>query len=143
MLPLLGVLAPIIGKVIGKAGDVVDQLVEDKDEANRIKAGLITAGQNIDHQEFITEIKSATAIIMAEANSKSWLARNWRPMLMCLFGIIIANNYIVYPYLSLFFTDAPMLEIPPDMWSLLKLGVSGYVVGRSVEEGIKHWKKKD
>jgi len=58
-----------------------------------------------------------------------------------LFGIIIANNYIIYPYLSLFMDDAPMLEIPPDMWGLLKLGLSGYIVGRSGEKMVTAWKK--
>ena len=34
-------------------------------------------------------------------------------------------------------------DIPPDMWDLLKLGVGGYVLGRSVEKGVKVWKKPD
>ena len=85
-------------------------------------------------------IAARSSIIIAEAQSQSWLASNWRPMLMLLFGIIIANNYILYPYLSLFFDAAPKLEIPPDMWDLLKLGVGGYIAGRSVEKGIKEWK---
>ena len=36
----------------------------------------------------------------------------------------------------------PQADIPPDMWDLLKLGVGGYVVGRSVEKGVKVWKDK-
>ena len=87
-------------------------------------------------------IKAKQNIIVAEAQSQSWLASNWRPILMLLFGIIIANNYILYPYLSLFFDAAPKLEIPPDMWDLLKLGVGGYIAGRSVEKGIKEWKSQ-
>jgi predicted MFS family arabinose efflux permease len=55
-------------------------------------------------------------------------------MIMCLFGVIILNNYVIYPYLSLFIEAAPMMEIPTDMWSLLKLGIGGYVVGRTVEK---------
>ena len=34
-----------------------------------------------------------------------------------------------------------MLEIPPDMWGLLKLGLSGYIVGRSGEKMVTAWKK--
>jgi hypothetical protein len=60
---------------------------------------------------------------------------------MLLFGIIIANNYIIYPYLSSFMENAPMLEIPPDMWDLLKIGLGGYVVGRSAEKAVTVWKK--
>ncbi len=54
---------------------------------------------------------------------------------------IIANNYILYPYLALFFEGAPKLEIPPDMWALLKIGLGGYVVGRSVEKAVIGLKK--
>ena len=79
--------------------------------------------------------------VRAEINSESKLAKNWRPMLMLLFGLIIANNYIIYPYLVLFFDKAPKLEIPPDMWQLLKIGVGGYTVGRSFEKiASKKWK---
>lgn len=55
-------------------------------------------------------------------------------MLMCLFGLIIASNYLIVPLLG-----TPMADIPPDMWELLKLGVGGYVIGRSVEKGVKVW----
>jgi len=57
-----------------------------------------------------------------------------------VFVFIIANNYIIYPYLSLFFSKAPILKIPPDMWELLKIGLGGYVVGRSVEKALKFYK---
>jgi hypothetical protein len=29
------------------------------------------------------------------------------------------------------------------MWELLKIGVGGYVVGRSVEKGVKVWRQGD
>ncbi len=60
---------------------------------------------------------------------------------MLTFVAIIANNYILYPYLALFWSDAPVLEIPPDMWGLLKIGLGGYVVGRSGEKIATAWKK--
>ena len=132
------VIAGIAGKVMGGIFDTVDKVVPDKDLAAKLKSALQT--QVLDLLK--TEIEGAVAVITAEINSGHWLAANWRPMLMCLFGIIIANNYIVYPYLSLFFDKAPMLEIPEDMWGLLKIGIGGYVVGRSVEKGVQVWKDK-
>ena len=82
-------------------------------------------------------IESQSKIIQAEANSGSWLAQNWRPITMLIFVVIIANNYIIYPYLSMFTDKATMLQIPDDMWSLLKIGLGGYVIGRSVEQSVK------
>ena len=86
----------------------------------------------------ITELQ--TNVIIAEVQGTG-LKANWRPITMLTFVFIIANNYILYPYVSLFWPDAPMLEIPPDMWSLLKIGLGGYVVGRSVEQTVKILKK--
>ena len=125
MLPLL--IGPLVSGVLG----VIDKAVEDKDQANAIKAKfneLAVTGE-------MKELEAAAKIIVAEAQGDSWLQRNWRPMLMVMFGIIIANNYIIVPI----FNTTPA-EIPPDMWDLLKLGVGGYVVGRSVEKGVKTFK---
>jgi len=60
---------------------------------------------------------------------------------MLTFILIIANNYIVYPYLSLFWGKAPVLDIPSDMWGLLKIGLGGYVVGRSAEKAVKSFRE--
>ena len=74
-------------------------------------------------------------VIVAEAKSESWLARNWRPILMLVFTYIIFHNYVIAPIFS-----APHAEIPPDMWALLKIGVGGYILGRSAEKGVTAWK---
>ena len=80
-------------------------------------------------------------IIIAETKSQSWLARNWRPILMLTIIAIIANNYIIFPYASLFTTKVKMLVLPGHLWSLLKIGVGGYIVGRSAEQVVKTIKK--
>lgn len=123
----------IIGPLVGGLFGLIDKSVEDKDQATRIKANLqemVLTGQ-------MKEIEAAASIIQAEAQGESWLQRNWRPLLMCLFGLIIANNYLVVPLFG-----TPMADIPPDMWELLKLGVGGYVVGRSVEKGVTVWRNQ-
>jgi len=133
---------PIIGNVLDGIFGIIDKRVEDKDKANELKSILEKGLMNTDLTKFSDQIKAQTSIIVAEATGNSFLQRNWRPGLMCLFGLIIFNNYVLYPYLSLFFEQAPMLSIPPDMWGLLKLGVGGYVVGRSGEKVVKLWKDK-
>lgn len=140
-LPFLAAI-PVIGKLFTKALDVVDSLVEDKDQANKLKSELNNLFINVDMQKFTEQIRAQKDIIVAEAQSESVLARNWRPIIMLLFGIIIFNNYILNPWLGMIFSVTVMLPIPAEMWSLLKLGLSGYVVGRSVEKGIKIWKGK-
>ena len=59
---------------------------------------------------------------------------------MCMFGLIIANNFIIYPYASLFTDKAVMLDTPQDLWDLIKIGLGGYIVGRSGEKIAKEFK---
>jgi hypothetical protein len=128
-------IAPIAG-LFTKGLDIIDKLVPDKDLAAKLKASLEQQMLEIAHSELTTLLQSQTQILVAEIQGESWLQRNWRPMLMCTFGVIIANNYILAPYLGMILGQQYhlMLEIPQDMWSLLKLGLSGYVVGRSMEK---------
>ena len=128
----------LIGPVSGLVNKVLDKTCEDKDLKQKLKAEAMSQLLTQDHSEFETAIKEQASIIRAEANSQSWLARNWRPAMMCLFGLIVANNYIVFPYLQNFMPDsAVLLPIPQDLWALLKLGIGGYVVGRSGEKIVK------
>ncbi len=127
---------PIIGKVFGQIVGVIDKVVEDKDQAAKLKHDLEMQLLEKDFSFVEKEIESRASIIAAEAQGASWLQRNWRPLLMLTFTYIIAHNYIVSPMLSL-----PRLELPPDGWELLKLGVGGYIIGRSAEKGIAAWKK--
>jgi len=122
----------LIGPLLSGLLSVVDKAVEDKDQAAQIKARLNEQVLNGSLQE----LEAAAKIIVAEAQGESWLQRNWRPLLMVMFGVIIANNYLVVPLFN-----TPSALIPPDMWDLLKLGVGGYVVGRTVEKGLKTWKE--
>lgn len=128
----VGIVTSLIGKVVDKVGDYFPT----PEEKLRAKAELMAMVQEQELKELDTRMKA----IVAEAQSGSWIASNWRPLTMLTFVFIIANNYIFYPYLSLFWSDAPTLELAPEMFELLKLGIGGYVVGRSVEKSVKAYK---
>ena len=123
----------IIGVATSAVGKVIDNFFpseEDKAKAELLKAQVITelnAGA-------MQEMNAQVAVIVAEAQSKSWLTASWRPIVMLIFAAIVGNNYILYPYLSAIWHGAPLLPIPPDLWDLLKLGIGGYVFGRSAEK---------
>lgn len=125
------------GDAVKGVTDLVGQFVEDKDKANELEAKIKNKLLSLE-QEVITAQRD---VIVAEANSQSFLARNWRPIMMLTFVFIIANNYIFFPYISLFGGEAIKLEIPEDMWSLLKIGVGGYVMGRSGEKMVESYAK--
>ncbi len=126
---MLGVLSAIAGPVVKGLFNIIDQTVEDKDQAAKIKAS-IASQQN----ELIqTELKGAIEIILAEAKG-NWLQRSWRPLLMLSVMAIVVNNYILFPYLSMWTDKVVVLELPGGLWALLTTGVGGYVVGRSGEK---------
>ena len=128
MLPLL---IPAISGIINK-------LIPDKEAQAQAQIKLVElsqAGQ-------LKELESAMTIISAEAKSEHWLVAAWRPITMLTFVAIVANNYLIYPYLSLFWGEAPMLDLPPDLWELIKLGLGGYVIGRTVEKSVQSYKGK-
>ena len=130
---------PIIGKIVDRGMKVIDDLVLDKGLAAKLKNEIRERILIQDHEENMELIKAQMSIIMAETKGM-WLQRNWRPGLMALFGIIILNNYILNPWLSAMFSVDIMMDIPPDMWQLLKIGMGGYIAGRSIEKGIEVWK---
>lgn len=117
---------PIIGKVF-------DSIFPDKEEAAAAKFKLM----ELQMSGGLKELEQAGAIITAEANSQHWLVAAWRPITMLVFVVIIANNYILAPYIDLFFDTDVALELPPEMWDLLKIGIGGYIVGRTGEKMIQ------
>lgn len=125
-------MSPLISLGLG----LLDKFFPDPAKKAEAQVKLLTMQQAGD----LKELEAAMQVITTEAKSEHFIVAAWRPITMLTFVFIIANNYILYPYLSLFWDAAPSLTIPPDMWDLLKLGLGGYVVGRSVEKGIKNWK---
>ena len=116
------------------------------------------AGKYLDNKgkaaEFVAELqgsimslvanneKARAQLIGAEIASDSWLATNWRPMLMLTIVAIVFNNYILAPYVNLFFSTDVTLDLPDKLWNLMMIGVGGYIPGRSLEKAAKAWKSE-
>jgi hypothetical protein len=124
MLPALKVIAPL-AKVLFST---VDKAVLDKDLAEKLKAQLNT--QLL--QSGTEELKAAASIVEAEAKA-NWFAASWRPMLMYVLIFILVWNYIAGPIIKVFTGAVITFELPGDVWTLLNIGLGGYVVGRSGE----------
>ncbi len=117
---------------------LIDRFFPDKAEADKRKIELLAMQQAGE----LKKLDSVMQVITTEAKSDHFIVAAWRPITMLVFVFIIANNYIIYPYLSLFWDSAPSLTIPTDLWDLLKLGLGGYVAGRTGEKMMKSWKEK-
>ena len=113
----------LIGSIGGKVLDIVDNVVEDKDEANRLKFEI--QRQLIENKS--SELEAAAKIVLAEAQG-GWLQRNWRPLLMVTFaGLVVAH------WFGFTAPDIPE-SVQNSLLNIVMIGVGGYVVGRSGEK---------
>jgi hypothetical protein len=112
------------GSVIKDLMSGLDKLFTSKEEKiiaeNAIKQILL--------QKQLELQKMQTDVIITEAKG-NWLQRSWRPILMMSFGFIVIYVKFIGP---LFGLPIPPLEL--EFWELLKIGIGGYVVGRSAEK---------
>ena len=125
-----------LGDIGGVFKDIREAITGEgiKDPAEKLK--LLSALQDAESRMMESRAKT----IVAEASSEHWIVASWRPITMLTFVAIIANNYILAPYFKSWGYDVPTLEIPPNMWALLQLGITGYIVGRSAEKAVKIYK---
>ncbi len=124
-----------LGSLIPSIGKSIEKFVPDKDLARQLTHDI--ESQLLDIRSDIVNAKAS--IIVAEAQGASWIQRSWRPITMLSFVFIIFNNYVFVPYAVALTGDdvIPMLDIPPGMWSLLTVGIGGYIGGRSYEKTVK------
>ena len=118
---------PAITSLVGKA---IDKAVPDKDQADKLKHDVSTQIMNFSE----TELKASMSIIVAEAQSGQWLAANWRPITMLTFVGLIVAHWLGWTSPNL--SEAQVLAL----LEIVKIGLGGYVVGRSVEKAVKTWK---
>ena len=109
------------GGIIGK---VLDKCLVDATKKAELAAAFA--------QEFMAQgaalDMAAADIIRTEAASGGWLTRSWRPISMLIFLAMVTSRWCGYapPHMS----DAEIFEV----WGLIKLGLGGYIAGRSVEK---------
>ena len=124
MLPALQIIAPLAKMLFS----TIDKAIPDKDQAEKLKFLL--------NQQLLKssteELKAAASIVEAEAKS-NWFVSSWRPLLMYVLIFILVWNYILGPIIKIVLGSVITFELPGDVWTLLQIGLGGYVVGRSGE----------
>lgn len=122
--------APAKGLLDG-VGDIISKFVKDPTEAlkaqeqaqllqNNLQIAIITAD---------TTFAQAQAGVLEADDKAGFLAANWRPITMLAFVFCIVYNYVVTPVFNL-----KSVDIPVDMWTVIKIGLGGYLTGHTVEQ---------
>ncbi len=96
---------------------IVDSLVTKGAEKSAVRQSVL--------ENFL---EAQSAVIVAEAQG-NWLSKSWRPLTMLSFVGILIYTFFIGPMMNW-----KIVPIPPDLWVLLKLGIGGYIGGRSVEK---------
>ena len=123
-------ISSLISPISSLIGKVIDRVAPDQNEANRMKLEASTLVSELAREE----LKGAVQVITAEANGESWLQRNWRPMLMLWFAVLVGAHWLGFTPPNL--PEAVVLQL----LEIVQVGIGGYVLGRSAEKGIKAWK---
>lgn len=121
----------LIKRIVGPLFGVIDKAVVDKDLAKQLKHDIeIQLSEALDK-----ELEAKRDIIVAEAGGESWLQRNWRPITMMSFLVLLfvywfgfAPDYII--------ANPTVVD---SVFDLLKIGIGGYIVGRSAEKVSKDY----
>ena len=124
----MGVLA-IIGGLIKPVSKLIDKLHTSDEERGEIVNALTTlenemSAKVLDYESKLIEARSS--IIKAEAQGQSWIQRNWRPLTMLTFLILVVCDSF----------GLLVVPIADQMWTLLQLGLGGYVAGRTLEKVV-------
>ena len=117
----------IIRELFTPAAQLIDSLHTSEEEKLEAKRTLIETQSEISLTLLEYEarlMESKHDVIKSEAQGASILQRNWRPITMLTFLILVVLD-------SFGLLSTPLA---PEAWVLLQLGLGGYVVGRSAEK---------
>ena len=117
----------VVKGLVSPITDLIDNLHTSTEEKLQLRNELKTLENELALQQlktYETTLKAQSSIITAEAKGDSWLQRSWRPITMLTFLVLVVCDS--FGLLSFRLTESA--------WTLLQIGLSGYVVGRSAEK---------
>ena len=122
-------LVPLLGSLAGRIAQSIFPTEADKtkrlEAENAIKAALVANRSEIE--------KAAADIVLAEARGESWLQRNWRPIFMLTLAGMLVLHWMGFT--QLIAPDNRLSDSEVDgLLDIVKIGLGGYVVGRSGEK---------
>ena len=96
----------LLTSLIKPATDILDKVIEDKDQKAKLAHELATMADKLAHEQRLAQIK------VNEADAKgNWFQSSWRPLTayVCLSGFVI--NYLVSPSAAPFGVVIPQVDV--------------------------------
>ncbi len=117
----------LISTIFKPAVELVDELHTSEEEkliqkAKTLDTYVTALDKGLQYEQ--EQLKARAAIIEAEAKSEHWVTSTWRPITMLTFvALVVADQ-----------TGLLAFRLADEAWTLLQIGLGGYVVGRSAEK---------
>lgn len=116
---------------------IISQFKADPTVRAQLEAELAKAAMELDAKLMAAEsaiVASVNATMQAEARSEHWAQWLWRPLVGFSFVVVVANNYVLMPYLQAWLTP---VEIPTEVWYAW-LSILGVTAGF---RGLQKWQQ--
>jgi hypothetical protein len=116
-----------ISSIFKPAVDLIDDLHTSDEEKMVLQKEFMKLENEIMLKAVELEkqlVEANSSNIKAEATGHSWLQRNWRPITMLTFLVLVVFD-------SFGWLANPLAA---EAWTLLQIGLGGYVAGRSLEK---------
>ena len=125
----MGVL-DFLGGIVKPFTDLIDNLTTTDEERGKLINELTKIeneflGKALEYESKLLD--SQSRVVEAEAKGQSWLQRNWRPITMLTFLILVVCDS--FGWLA--------FRLSNEAWTLLQIGLGGYVVGRTGEKIVE------
>ena len=124
---------PMVSTIATTLGIIVKSVMGFKSDQASVLSNAIRAVEAVSTST-AEEVNAISTIIQAEASSDNWLTSNWRPLVMVIFAGIIVSYWFGYSPPNI---DAPMSPMMLEIFDLVKLGLGGYMGGRTIEKVVK------
>ena len=129
----MGVLDFLSG-IVKPITDLIDNLSTSDEERGKLQNELTKIeneflGKALEYETKLLDAQGR--VVEAEAKGQSWLQRNWRPITMLTFLILVVCDS--FGWLA--------FRLSNEAWTLLQIGLGGYVVGRTGEKIVEKIRK--
>jgi len=125
--------ASILGAVVKPVADLIDDLHTSDEEKAQLRMGIMSVQVEMGSKLLDYETKRLEAqqkVIEAEAKSGNLVTSMWRPVTMLTFVGLIVSHWLGYT------PENITPEQVESLYDLIKLGLGGYVIGRSAEKVV-------
>ena len=116
-----------LGSIVKPITDLIEHLTTTDEERGQLKNELTKIeneflGKALEYESQLLDAQGK--VVEAEAKGQSWMQRNWRPITMLTFLVlVVCDSFGLLKF-----------RLSNEAWTLLQIGLGGYVIGRTGEK---------